>query len=149
MGDDIMKSRNCLAPLIFICFTLVLFFAGCGKTARSDAVSSSNENDAIKKYIHETPALVLFAAGKAEGGNNKVLKELIDSKEEDINIRDKYGNTALIAASRNGIAENVVVLLKAKADVSLKNNKGETALSLAVRSGYKDIVQLLKKAGAK
>jgi ankyrin repeat protein len=49
----------------------------------------------------------------------------------DVNARNKYGLTALIAAAGHGTAENMKVLLDAGADASVKDKDGKTAWDLA------------------
>ena len=138
-----MKRKGFYQILLVMSLSLfVSVLASCNSTTKP------NDRAAMEQYIKETPTLILLAMGKAENGDNQTLKQLIASKEEDINVRDKNGNTALMAASRNGIVENVKALLEAKADISLKNNRGETALSLAEKKGYQDVVDMLKSAGA-
>ena len=66
----------------------------------------------------------------------------------DINIKDKYGNTALIIASYYGYKKCVKTLLYAKADPNIRNNKDISALDLAMEKGYTDIVKLLRRFGA-
>ncbi|XP_013402484.1 ankyrin-2 [Lingula anatina] len=69
----------------------------------------------------------------------------------DPNIQDKYGNTALCKASRNGHVDVVKCLInKYKADSSIQNKNGNTALHIAVLNNVGlDVVEcLLDEGGA-
>ena len=68
-------------------------------------------------------------------GNIKLVKELINNKQIDINARDRHGRTALILASFMGFAPIVKFLLDNGADVNLKEDtNGDTALHIIVNS---------------
>ena len=49
----------------------------------------------------------------------------------DVNIQNKLGDTALIAASYKGHGDVVEVLIKHQANTSIANNAGETARQAA------------------
>ncbi len=76
------------------------------------------------------------------------VKKLIE-KGADVNVVNKYGETALHEASFWGRSDVVKMLIEAGADVNLVNRDGETALYLASRWGHSEIVKILKEAGAK
>ncbi len=81
-----------------------------------------------------------------------IIKNLVEHGA-DINIRNKYGRTALsIASTRNSIYA-VQILIDLGADVNIKDNDGDTALMMAMKynqSTQKEgIVKLLKKSEAK
>jgi ankyrin repeat protein len=72
--------------------------------------------------------------GAASSGNPDALREIL-KHHPDLETRDREGNTALIAASRDtgkspesARAECVLLLVDAGADVNAKNNDGNTAL---------------------
>lgn len=91
----------------------------------------------------ETP---LFSAC-ARNKDTKVVDFLI-SKGADINAKNIYGQSPLMAAiwdKRYNIAKQ---LLKAGAGVQAKNKWGETALHFACAHGNVEMVELLLKAGA-
>ena len=67
----------------------------------------------------------------------------------DINAKDKWGNTALMLASRYGHTDIVKMLIEAGANVNVKDKNGNTALELAKDKGHTKIIELLKEAGAK
>ena len=60
-----------------------------------------------------------------------------------IDIKNKFGDTALIKASANGRKESVCMLLERNANPNPQDKNGWTALMWSCRFGYKDIVQSL------
>jgi len=75
------------------------------------------------------------------------VKYLLDGGM-DVNTRDAYGNTALIAAAGNGHKEMVQYLLDHNAKVNASNKKDMTALMGAAAIGDYQLVHKLIKAGA-
>jgi uncharacterized protein len=63
-------------------------------------------------------------------------------------LRDKEGNSPLMAAAQIGFAEGAESLLRGKATVDLANNGGVTPLMLAVQRRDTAMVRLLLSAGA-
>ncbi len=63
-------------------------------------------------------------------------------------IRDRDGNTPLIAATQIGFVEAADMLLKRRAQVDATNGQGETALILAVQQRDLAMVRLLLASGA-
>lgn len=84
----------------------------------------------------------------ARTGNIKNLKLEIE-KGVDINIKDKYGNTALMWVSWEGYTNCIKILIDAGADINIQNKYGNTALKYAYWYGHTEIVKLLEQAGAK
>jgi ankyrin repeat protein len=81
----------------------------------------------------------------AENGNLDEVKRLFQPKI--INTRDKENDTALLKASQNCNATNVVsFLLENGADVDDRDLIDQTPLIIASQHGCKDIVELLLKA---
>jgi len=72
---------------------------------------------------------------------------LIDSGA-DINIRNRFGVTALLIA----VAENNEVLVRKliekKADLTVRTDGGKTALDIAIVGGNANIIDLLKQAAS-
>ncbi len=66
--------------------------------------------------------------------------------ERDVNVRDQFGNTALLYAAGAGHAEVVRLLLKAGADPSAKSRAGATALERALAGGHHVTEWLLLRA---
>lgn len=90
-------------------------------------------------------ALIHDAAAR---NNVQVIEELIRNGE-DINLKDEYGDTALIKAAEGGCSRVVNILLdQGKAvDINAQNNSGHTALMKAVVFGREVIITRLLKAG--
>jgi len=74
--------------------------------------------------------------------NKENLKLLLDLGVN-VNAIDKYEDTALIMASKNGYYEVIKILLEAGANVNAVNDSGNTSLIWASRKGYYEIVKLL------
>ena len=89
---------------------------------------------------------VLCDLGFWESASEAEVKAEIS--KADLNARNKYGLTALIAAARYGTAESVKVLLDAGADVNARNEDGGSSLMLAARYGTAENVKVLLDAGA-
>ena len=64
------------------------------------------------------------------------------------NVKDKYVETALMWASKEGHKEVVELLIEKGADVNARDNAGWTALMDASYNGHKEIVELLLEKGA-
>ncbi len=67
---------------------------------------------------------------------------------DDLDLRDKDGNTALITASSFGRTEAAIVLIDGGADPDLKNQKGDTPLMVASFFCREEIVKALIEIGA-
>ena len=82
---------------------------------------------------------------------NKLLRPTVPSEarpsfsEININIQNRYNNTALIYASRHGYNNIVQKLLEYKADCNIQGEEKYTALIWASRNVRVDIVELLIK----
>lgn len=75
------------------------------------------------------------------------ILELIN-QGNDINAKDEYGQTALMAAAANNNAEITTLLLEHNANVNATRNNGKTALIIAADNGSISIVKLLLEKGA-
>ena len=77
-------------------------------------------------------------------GDEAIVLKLIEARV-DVNARNKWGETALMRACRDGEAI-VTQLIEARADVSAKDNRGGTALMDACTYGDESIVlKLIRK----
>ena len=63
-----------------------------------------------------------------------------------MNLRNTYGDTALIAASKNNHENIVKMLLEKNADVNIQGKYG-TAVELPPKRGYENIVKMLFDKG--
>ena len=71
-----------------------------------------------------------------------------DSNDKLIDMTDKFGDTALIFATKENCYEIVIKLLEHGADVNAKDKTGVTPLPLAVLKGHDEIAIILIDAGA-
>lgn len=79
-------------------------------------------------------------------GDVKKVRALL--QEVSANTQDKYGQTALMAASSEGHYDIVKLLLDKGADVHIQDNNGMSAFMFSSRRGHFDIVKLLLAGGA-
>ena len=84
----------------------------------------------------------------ARNGPSNVIQYLIKAGA-DINIKTRFGHTALHLAAYYGHEQIVKMLLDAGSDINAKNNVGQTALYWALLTKNKNTIDLLKSYGAK
>lgn len=80
-------------------------------------------------------------------GDLEALRRLL-AQGQNINARDRYGQTALMLAARDGQSEMVTLLVQHEALLDHTAKYGLSALMLAVISGHAGIVKILVNAGA-
>jgi len=83
----------------------------------------------------------------ADGGDVTTLGRILELGE-DVDSLDRYGQTALMLAARNGHHDAVRVLVEAGADLDHTAKYHLSALMLAVINDRVSIVRLLVEAGA-
>ena len=81
------------------------------------------------------------------GGDGLCVKVLIVGGAE-VNMQNKYGDTALMLAARNNTAACVSHILNAGDNVNLLNHHGQTAITMASKNGHLEGVRKLIEAGA-
>lgn len=81
-------------------------------------------------------------------GDADALSAMLESGEEDVNSRDRYGQTALMMVAYSGHIEAARVLINAHADLDHTAKYGLSALMLAIINGHEEIAHLLIDAGA-
>jgi hypothetical protein len=103
-----------------------------------------------KKFWADIP--VMWAASK---GSMDILRFLVEDAGADVNITDKYGQTALMKSSENADLKVMRLLAEHGADVNATDKFGRTALIYAVKRGtddsrnpYLDVVRYLCLHGA-
>lgn len=69
--------------------------------------------------------------------------QLLLNHGAEVNAQDRWGNTALTIASRNGHVETVRTLLDNGADIDAHDQRGSTALIVALLRGHAKVVQRL------
>mgnify|MGYP000402045116 CR=1 FL=1 len=60
-----------------------------------------------------------------------MVERLLQNNFTDLNLQNKLGDTALVAASIKSHPDIVSILVKKCADLSIKNGSGDTAISVA------------------
>ncbi|CAG9314238.1 unnamed protein product [Blepharisma stoltei] len=96
-----------------------------------------------RNLFNETP---LFYA--AEEGHVDVVEVL--SEYGGIDYQDKFGDTALHFAAREGNEAICVILLrKARNVVNIANDNNQTALSYALEQGYLDVAKTIERYGGR
>ena len=106
---------------------------------RNDRDSQAQRH--IFKNLSEKQINLIKAAEK--GNVDDVRKLLRDF--DNINFKDAYGRTPLMAAVASGNTETVNLLIKSRANVNAKNEEGRTVLMQATKVA---IVKLLIASGA-
>ncbi|KAG4090378.1 ankyrin repeat-containing domain protein [Neocallimastix lanati (nom. inval.)] len=84
----------------------------------------------------------------SDNGNLDLVRWLL-SYEEDLSLKDVYGDNALIKAAKKGYFDIVEELLNKKANINSINNDNRTALMTAAENGHIRVVKLLIKKGSK
>lgn len=95
----------------------------------------------INNNIHDLPILIFFTVA----GEEDIVKLLVEREDININIKCKYGATALMYAAKFGKIEIVKLLLNhPKININIQDNDvGNTALMHASVNNYIKIVELL------
>lgn len=83
----------------------------------------------------------------AERGDTAALRALLAAGEE-VDARDRHGQTALMLAARNGHAPAVRVLVAAGAELDHTAKYRLSALMLAAIGGHAAVARVLVEAGA-
>jgi len=97
-----------------------------------------------KNYARQDKHALINAITK----NDLVLAQGLIHTGIDLNVKDKYGDTALILATQRGYIALVKALIAAGAKLDLKNMLGETALMQATLKNNTTLAQTLITAGA-
>src|SRR4029077_15435678 len=79
----------------------------------------------------------------ANNGNKEIVQLLLHAKANS-DIKNNYGNTALIKAASWRHEEIVQLLLDANAEIDIKNNDNKSALDIAHAKGFHDIAEIIK-----
>ena len=111
----------------------------------------------VKKYLKEG-ANVMFTGSSEEGmtafiisakeGHEEIVKEFLNLKKIDIDMKTKDETTALMFAARGGHVEIVMLLADKKAKLDLQNKMGWSALMYSAENGHIDVLCMLLKRGA-
>ena len=94
---------------------------------------------------HSTSTHLMIAS---DLGHMAVIETLLVEYNNDPNVQNKAGWSAIMFASRNGHLLVVELLLKKHANPNVQNLKGWTALMFASHNGHHQVVEILLKKGA-
>ena len=124
--------------------------------ALTSAIQMHGYLDIVKILVTKNPDVVKEAesysgaTGLMEAsyrGHFDIVKYLMDSGS-DLNVRDKYGKTALMFLSIYSLSDYMKILKylveEKNADISIKDNTGKTALDWAKETKHTDIVNYLE-----
>jgi len=78
----------------------------------------------------------------AENGDLSTIKKYI-KQNGDIEVKTKYGRTALLLATWEGYLRIVKALVIAGANIEIKDNSNSTSLQLAKFKNHKEIIKVL------
>jgi len=117
------------------------------KNNLNDILKPKSEEDIIRdlnklSYEEKNKALIRASEKGYLEATNILLKFGVD-----VNIKDKYGDTALMYASAYGYVNIIKLLIEAGADINTKNIYENTPLIYAYRNGQLEVVKLLIEAG--
>lgn len=80
------------------------------------------------------------------GGHAEAVRALLGAGEN-VNARDRHGQTALMVAAHRGDRAVVEVLIAAGAELDVVAKHNLTALMVAIVAGHEDVARLLLRAG--
>jgi hypothetical protein len=101
----------------------------------------------MKRGREEEEEFVLRFFNACEKGDMAKVKEFI-KRGIDVNVKDKYENTALGVASYEGHIDVAKVLIQNGADVNAVNRYKQTSLHSAAWKGHVDVAKVLIQKGA-
>ena len=81
-------------------------------------------------------------------GNIEEVRYLLETKDVDVNAKDKNGVTPLHEAADRGLADIAELLIAGGANVNAEDYDGNTPLHLAIGGGHAEIARLLVIQGA-
>ena len=105
-------------------------------------INIKNKDDFYPDEINDTP---LIAAVRKYSLN---ITNLLLKNKANVNLKNKFGNTALWYAVDKDSKKFAESLIKAGANLNIKNNKGWTVLMNAVYKNKLEMVKLLLENGA-
>ena len=79
-------------------------------------------------------------------GDVRIVLDLL-GRGADVNVLDRYGQTALMLAAHAGHFDVVAILIAHRANLNITAKFGLSALMLAIVAGHEGVARLLAKAG--
>ncbi|MDR2093744.1 MAG: ankyrin repeat domain-containing protein [Azoarcus sp.] len=107
---------------------------------------------AVVALLSAAPALAddkEEALAAARRGSTGKLVKLLDRRAVPPDATDKYGNSLLILAIREGNIDTADALLRFNPPLEHRNRNGDSALMLAAMQGHEKLVERLLAVGAK
>lgn len=80
----------------------------------------------------------------ASHGYAETVETLLKCSRVQIDMRSRYGQTALMKAAQAGKHNTFKILLDAGADYTIKNKQGKSAYDIAVEKGHVRLMDELK-----
>ena len=109
----------------------------------------SRDYERVKLLLHAKAPIPQDALLIASTVGNKLMFTLVAEHIEDLDYKDKDGNTALMQAVRYSHPSIVQWLLENNADVDSKTNSGQTVMHIATMYGYDEMIKVLIEHGVK
>jgi len=107
--------------------------------------SSEDEDEDEDEYLEEVNTFIDTSVTSSVQSKQQGLHKA----GADINVKDTFGETALMRAAEDGHLEAVKALIAAGADINAKDTFGETALMKVAKDGHLEAVKvLIEQAGA-
>jgi ankyrin repeat protein len=145
-----------LKPIVYLVFVLCIAIIVPLKGAEIHKAAKDDDLATIQKLLEKNPKLLnsvnalnqtpLLIASYMK--NNKVVKFLLD-KGADLEIKDRYGSTALHMAVVGDNKEGVEMLVQKGANINATARNGKIPLQLAFEGEYLEIIDIFLKMGMK
>jgi hypothetical protein len=132
------------SAILQIAALILLFQRGSSDWFRDMKISKMQEGEFGRRPDKREPGEALI--GAARTGDIEQVQDLLD-KGADVNSRNEWGLTPLMAASQGDHIDVGKLLLEKGADVNTKQKDGWTALMVASFKGHNDFVSLVLEKG--
>mmetsp|Transcript_7449 Transcript_7449/g.19242 ORF Transcript_7449/g.19242 Transcript_7449/m.19242 type:complete len:167 (-) Transcript_7449:460-960(-) len=124
---------------------------GSSVATASEFSSAGSGNSGVPSTVEEAERegeeLFVRAFTYARHGSTGKLKKALDSGCP-VDIRDKHGNTPLLAAAQNGHKKAIKELLRRGANMMAANHRGNTCLHYCFAFGFDELGHYLIRLGA-
>lgn len=122
-------------------YTILMYTFAAQKFEMSKILlSHGGLGDFNYRYKDGKSALMLAIIKK----NRRIIKSVMKFRQN-FNIRDNFGNTALVYAAGLGLSDVVRTLLKKGADPTIPRKDGRTVIDIAKAKGYTYITRILEE----
>ena len=121
---------------------LLAYAAKTNRSSFVDTMLSIPGIDVNALDQNKSPLACVFA----EYGLTSSIEKICSNKSFDTDLKNSWGETALMIAAKNGNSRAVKALLNAGANFAITNNAGKTARDLAKSNKQKETAKILKLA---